>query len=88
MYNKTKSENLYSIMEDNTVERNRIEIDNREVVLSVDDIAGMEETTEFPLPPPEEEIIAIVTKKEPKGGYGNMVAYNALPEMLEHVNTT
>lgn len=88
MYNKTKSENLYSIMEDNTVERNRIEIDNREVVLSVDDIAGMEGTAEFPPPPPEEEIVAIVTKKEPKGGFGNMVAYNALPEMLEHVNTT
>lgn len=88
MYNKTKSENLYSIMEDSTVERSRIEIDNREVVLSVDDIAGMEGNVEFPPPPPEEEIVAIVTKKEPKGGFGNMVAYNALPEMLEHVNTT
>lgn len=88
MFNKGKSENLYSIMEDNTaVERNRIEIDNREVVLSVDDIAGMDGHGEFPPPPPEEEIVAIITKKEPKGGFGNMVAYNALPEMLEHVNT-
>lgn len=88
MFSKGKSENLYSIMEDNaTVERNRIEIDNREVVLSVDDIAGIEVNAEFPPPPPEEEIVAIVTKKEPKGGFGNMVAYNALPEMLEHINT-
>lgn len=88
MYNKGKSENLYSIMEDTSiVERNRIEIDNREVVISVDDISGvMDANTEFPPPPPEEEIVAIVTKKEPKG-FGNMVAYNALPEMLEHVNT-
>lgn len=90
MYTKGKSENLYSIMEDNSVvERNRIEIDNREVVLSVDDIpAVLEENAELPPPPPEEEIIAIVTKKEPKGGFGNMVAYNVLPEMLDHVNDT
>lgn len=86
---KGKSENLYSIMEDSsTVERNRVEIDNREVVLSVDEISlAMDPNTEFPPPPPEEEIIAIVTKKEPKSSLGNMVAYNALPEMLEHVNT-
>ncbi|KAI8442111.1 hypothetical protein MSG28_005737 [Choristoneura fumiferana] len=73
-------------MEDNSVvERNRIEFDNREVVLSVDDIpAVLEEHAELPPPPPEEEIIAIVTKKEPKGSFGNMVAYNVLPEMLEH----
>lgn len=78
-------------MEDSSVnERSRIEIDNREVVLSVDDIAtmgAMESTESFPPPPPEEEIVAIVTKKEPKSSFGNMVAYNALPEMLEHVNT-
>jgi hypothetical protein len=88
MFNKGKSENLYSIMEDNSVvERNRIEIDNREVVLSVDDIStAVDDSSEFPPPPPEEEIVTIVTKKEPKG-FGNMVAYNALPEMLEHVNT-
>lgn len=87
MFNKSKSENLYSIMEDSSVERSRIEIDNREVVISVDDVSGaMDSSAEFPPPPPEEEIIAIVTKKEPKG-FGNMVAYNALPEMLEHVNT-
>lgn len=88
MYNKSKSENLYSIMEDSTLERNRIEIDNREVVLSVDDISTtVDPNAEFPPPPPEEEIVAIVTKKEPKG-FINMVAYNVLPEMLEHVNTT
>lgn len=87
MFNKGKSENLYSIMEDSSVDRNRIEIDNREVVLSVDDISGtVESSADFPPPPAEEEIVAIVTKKEPKG-FGNMVAYNALPEMLEHVNT-
>lgn len=53
MYTKGKSENLYSIMEDNSVvERNRIEIDNREVVLSVDDIpAVLEENAELPPPP-------------------------------------
>lgn len=87
MYNKSKSENLYSIMEDSTLERNRIEIDNREVVLSIDDISTtVDNNSEFPPPsPPEEEIVAIVTKKEPKG-FGNMVAYNVLPEMLEHVN--
>lgn len=90
MYNKGKSENLYSIMEDNSVvERNRMELDNREVVLSVDDISTMGSSVDscFPPPPPEEEIVAIVTKKEPKGGFSNMVAYNALPEMLDHVNT-
>lgn len=91
MYNKGKSENLYSIMEDASVlERNRIEIDNKEVVLSVDDIPTLgNNTEEFPPPPPvEEEIVTIVTKKEPKGAFGNMVAYNALPEMLEHVNAS
>ncbi|CAF4802535.1 unnamed protein product [Pieris macdunnoughi] len=74
-------------MEDSSiVERNRIEIDNREVVLSVDDVSiSIESSNEFPPPPPEEEIVAIVTKKEPKG-FTNMVAYNVLPEMLEHVN--
>lgn len=74
-------------MEDSTLERNRIEIDNREVVLSIDDISTtVDNNSEFPPPsPPEEEIVAIVTKKEPKG-FGNMVAYNVLPEMLEHVN--
>lgn len=90
MYTKGKSENLYSIMEDNSVvERNRIEIDNREVVLSVDDIPTLAVEAEETYPPPsaDEEIVAIVTKKEPKGGFGNMVAYNALPEMLDHVNT-
>lgn len=87
MFNKGRSENLYSIMEDSSmVERNRIEIDNREVVLSVDDVSLAVDNTEFPPPPPEEEIVAIVTKKEPKGGFTNMVAYNVLPEMLEHVN--
>lgn len=76
-------------MEDNSVvERNRMELDNREVVLSVDDISTMGSTVDsVPLPPPDEEIVAIVTKKEPKGGFSNMVAYNVLPEMLEHVNT-
>ncbi|CAG9791522.1 unnamed protein product [Diatraea saccharalis] len=85
---KGKSENLYSIMEDNSVvERNRIEIDNREVVIGVDENSTtVDESVDFPPPPPEEEIVTIVTKKEPKG-FGNMVAYNALPEMLEHVNT-
>lgn len=89
MYNKGKSENLYSIMEDcSTVDRNRVDIDNREVVLSVDDMSlALETSSDFPPPPPEEEIIAIVTKKEPKGSLGDMVAYNALPEMLDHVNT-
>lgn len=87
MYSKSKSENLYSIMEDSSLERNRIEIDNREVVLSLDDISAVvDSNADFPPPPPEEEIVAIVTKKEPKG-FGNMVAYNALPEMLEHVPT-
>lgn len=85
---KGKSENLYSIMEDTSIiERNRIEIDNRELVISVDDISSVVDTNpEFPPPPPEEEIVAIVTKKEPQGSFGNMVAYNALPEMLDHVN--
>lgn len=83
---KGKSENLYSIMEDNSVVERKVEIDNREVLLSVDDMTtGLDLTEEFPPPPPEEEIVAIVTKKEPKG-FGNMVAYNVLPEMLEHVN--
>lgn len=82
---KGKSENLYSIMEDNAVER-RVEIDNREVLLNVDEVTTvLDSSAEFPPPPPEEEIVAIVTKKEPKG-FGNMVAYNALPEMLDHVN--
>ncbi|GBP24601.1 hypothetical protein EVAR_79512_1 [Eumeta japonica] len=84
MYNKGKSENLYSIMEDTSVvERHRVETDNREVVISVDDIPNVEA---LPPPAPNEEIVAIVTKKEPKGAFTNMVAYNALPEMLEHVN--
>ncbi|CAH2238872.1 jg13682 [Pararge aegeria aegeria] len=77
-------------MEDSStvIERNRIDIDNREVVLSVDEMSlAIESTSDFPPPPPEEEIIAIVTKKEPKGSLVDMVAYNALPEMLEHVNT-
>lgn len=75
-------------MEDNSVtERNRIEIDNREVVLSVDDIPTLSVATSESYPTQDEEIVAIVTKKEPKGGFANMVAYNALPEMLEHVNT-
>ncbi|KPJ11591.1 hypothetical protein RR48_08333 [Papilio machaon] len=75
-------------MEDNSnIDRNRIEIDNREVVLSLDDISSTVDTNpDFPPPPLEEEIVAIVTKKEPQGTFGNMVAYNALPEMLEHVN--
>lgn len=86
MFNKNKSENLYSIMEDSSLERSRIEINNREVALSVDDMSEvMETSTDFP-PPPPEEIITIVTKKEPRG-FGNMVAYNVLPEMLDHVNT-
>lgn len=76
-------------MEDNSViERSRMETDNRELVLSVDDISHTGSTIDtFPPPPPDEEIVAIVTKKEPKGGFSNMVAYNALPEMLDHVNT-
>lgn len=90
MYNKNKSENLYSIMEGAALEKNRIEIiDSSEVVLSVDEMPEMEGVSEsFPLPPPPhcEEIVAIVTKKDHKLNYGNMVAYNALPEMLEHVN--
>ncbi|CAK1541714.1 unnamed protein product [Leptosia nina] len=73
-------------MEDSSIER-RIEIDNREVVLSVEDVSlAVDSNVEFPPPPPEEEIVAIVTKKEPKIGFGDMVAYNVLPEMLEHVN--
>lgn len=86
---KGKSENLYSIMEDSSiVERNRVEFDNRAVVLSVDEITvPIDSSTDFPPPPPPaEEIVAIVTKKEPKVAIGNMVAYNALPEMLDHVN--
>lgn len=84
---KGKSENLYSIMEDNSVVERKMESDNREVFLSEDEMTtALDSNAEFPLPPPEEEIIAIVTKKEPKG-FGSMVAYNALPEMLEHVNT-
>ncbi|CAH2052281.1 unnamed protein product, partial [Iphiclides podalirius] len=49
-------------------------------------MARIDTNLEFPPPPPEEEIVAIVTKKEPQGSFGNMVAYNALPEMLDHVN--
>lgn len=84
---KGKSENLYSIMEDNSVVERKVEIDSREVLLSVDDMTTALDLSEdeFPPPPPEEEIVAIVTKKEPKG-FGSMVAYNVLPEMLEHVN--
>lgn len=76
-------------MEDNSViERSRIDLDNREIVLSVDEISNMGSVIDtFPPPPPDEEIVAIVTKKEPKGSFSNMVAYNVLPEMLEHVNT-
>lgn len=83
---KGKSENLYSIMEDNSVGERKVDFDNREVLLSVDDMTtALDLSEEFPPPPAEEEIVAIVTKKEPKG-FGNMVAYNVLPEMLEHVN--
>lgn len=74
-------------MEDNSAVERKVESDNREVLLSVEDMTtALDSSAEFPPPPPEEEIIAIVTKKEPKG-FGSMVAYNALPEMLEHVNT-
>ncbi|CAH2093961.1 unnamed protein product [Euphydryas editha] len=76
-------------MEDSsTVDRNRVEIDSGAVVLNVDEITlPIDSSTDFPPPPPAEEIVAIVTKKEPKVARGNMVAYNALPEMLDHVNT-
>ncbi|OWR55144.1 hypothetical protein KGM_206940 [Danaus plexippus plexippus] len=74
--------------ESSTIERSRAEVDNRELVLSVDDMTlPIDASVEFPPPPLEDEIVAIITKREPKGTVGNMVAYNALPEMLELVNT-